>query len=241
MIKRLFVSLPILLLGVLPVSASVTISVDAGLLTSHTGADLTDGDLILLIASTGTGTFGPATPGGFVSGDDVIVGSLTLGDTGAFAMADQNTRTTGQTFNELIFDYGIGSVSDASPTASTFAAGDKLAIRWYDDFTLAQFEAGQTPTQGDYGTYTTVGTSAPDGGLGWVAPPDGVADTGAQGLNFFTLSDAGTQPNILGEAGTPVLGAAVVPEPSNLILMGAGLLICVVSVMRKRQNLNRAK
>jgi len=241
MIKRLLVSLPIALLGALPVSASVSLDVNAGLLTSHTGADLTDGDLILLIASTSSGTFGAAPAGGFVSGDNIIVGTPTA-VTGAFAMNDGASGTTGETYNTLMFNYGSGSVNNSTSTALTFDAGDKLAIRWYDDFTLAQFEAGQTPTQGDYGTYTISGTTSPDGGLAWVGPADGSVLTGgepdAQGLNFFTMSDTssgspGSQPNSFGMANTPVL-AEVVPEPSTFALFGVGFLLYAGSVLRKR-------
>src|SRR5271155_4037181 len=129
MVRRLLLFLSVALLA-LPVSADVTISLDAGLLTTHTGADLPDGNLILLIASTSSGVFGPTGPGQFVSGDDIIVGSASLGVTGAFAMADQNSGTPGETLNALSFDYGFGTLNDATPTASTFAAGDKLAFRF---------------------------------------------------------------------------------------------------------------
>lgn len=134
MIKRIALAIAAFVLGANPVIASSsTVSVDAGVLTTHNGASLLPvGNLLLLIGSEGgTGTNGggpssfPDAPGGsflgsFVGGDNVILASFAMNNSGS---------VSGETFNSPItITYTtVGGV--AAP--STFDVGDKVALRWY--------------------------------------------------------------------------------------------------------------
>jgi len=233
MIKRLSALLTLALLAAVP-AAAVTVSVDAGLLTSNTGTanPIANGDLVLLIASP-TGNFTNTTGSEFVSGDNLILGSSTGSVTGAFAMDNLASGTNGEILTSFTFDLGYGATGTSTFASSSIVTGDKIAIRWYDNFTLAQFEAGQTPTTGFYGTYTATGTTTPDGGQAWILP--GSSDTIA--LNFYTAGDyGGSQPNSAGQALTAVNSEEVaVPEPSTYALLATGLLFLAgVAVRRKR-------
>jgi hypothetical protein len=236
MIKRLPALLFIVILVALPASASITLTVNAGLLTTETGSALPDGNLILLIASP-TGVFGATTGNQFVTGDNLILGSSvgsSVVGTGALAMT--NDGTAGETLNTITnINLGIGSTGLIASAQSSIVTGDKVAIRFYDNYTLADFENG-VPVTGDYGTYTTLLTAAPDGGLDWTLPAAGANDTFSAGLNFFTLSDAGTQLNIEGQALTPTLdGSVAVPEPSTYALLATGLLFVAGMAVRKKR------
>jgi hypothetical protein len=234
MLKRLVALLTLALLAALPVSAqSVTLSLDAGLLTDHNGNDLSTSDLILLIASP-TGSFTPTTGSEFVSGNDLIVGAAGGVVTGAFS-PNYALTTQGETLNNITFDLGIGATGNASSVQSSIVAGDALAIRWYDNFTLADFEAGETPTSGYYGTYT--GGATPDFGAAWSIPAAGSFDTGSNGLEVFTSNDPlGGDPNISPsdlEALTPV--ATAVPEPSSYALMATALVFFAGLALKRKQ------
>jgi hypothetical protein len=242
MLKRLAALLPLALLAALPAAAAVTLTIDAGLLTDQNGNPISDGggnpenaDLILLIASP-TGTFNPAPANGFVSGNNLILGSSTGSVTGAFSMIDADT-TPGETLNDLTFNLGYGATGNVATLNSSIVVGDTLAIRWYTDFTLAQFEAGDTPTAGYYGTYTATNL---DGGAAWVIPADGSTLTGGlegPGLQFYTTNDPpGFQDPSFGEALTPVVsGEIAVPEPSTYALLATGLLFVAGMAVRKKR------
>jgi len=241
--KTLSALLTLVMFTALPAAASVTLGLDAGLLTDQNGNPISDGgvnaangagDLVLIIASP-TGVFTPTVGSQFVSGDNFILAS-TGSVTGAFEMTDQNT-TPGETSNLFTFDYGVGATGNSVTSAPSVVAGDKLAIRWYTNFTLAQFEAGQTPTSGYYGTYTTTALLPNnDGGAAWVAPADPGFYSGSNGLFFFTSNDpmGGDQSPVLGEALTPVTSTAV-PEPTTYALLAIGMVVFLgVTIKRKR-------
>jgi hypothetical protein len=240
MMKRLAALLTIALVTAVPAAAdSPSITLDAGLLTNSSGTPIADGDLVLLLVSP-TDVFTPTIGNEFVSGDNLIVssGNNTSGSvTGAFGM-NSSLTVAGETYNFLSFDLGegaTGSTASTIVTNSSIVAGDKLAIRWYSNYTLADFEAGD-PVTGNYGTYTTT-LVAPndDGGADWVVPANG----GAVDLNFYTVSDVdptpGDQANVLGEALTPTGDiSSAVPEPSTYELLGIGLLVCIALARKKK-------
>src|SRR5271170_1198712 len=108
MMKRLSALLPIVLLTAVPAAASVTLSVDAGILSNNTGTPIADGDLVLLLASPDA-AFTPTVGSEFVSGDDLILAAGTassgnVAGAGAFGMNSSQT-TPGETLNTLSFNY----------------------------------------------------------------------------------------------------------------------------------------
>jgi hypothetical protein len=239
--KRIAAILCLALITALPAAADTsTVTLDAGLLTDSSGVPLADGDLILLLVSP-SGVFTPTVGNTFVSGDNLIVSSTSSGTvSGAFAM--NSSAMAGETFNTVGFDLGQGAtgastssivttVPNTLPTTTATVVGDKLAIRWYSDYTLADFELG-LPVTGDYGTYTTSLLNPDDDfGANWVVA------TGAVELNFNTTTDTaedGDQNFLLGYAATPTGDISVVPEPSTYALFATGLLVVAGMARRKR-------
>jgi len=230
---RLAALLSLTLFATVPAAASVDLSVDAGLLTNGSGTPIADGDLVLIIASP-SGIFSPTVGSEFVSGDNLILGSSTAGVTGAISMDSLSSGTAGETYKGITFDLGTGATGDTTMSAPSVVAGDQLAIRWYTNFTLQDFENGLTPTSGFYGTYTT--SAPPDGGGSWVVGSDNSAETGQLGLLFLTQSDGGSSPDIQGEALTPVIsGDIAVPEPSTYALLATGLLFLAGAAVRRKR------
>ena len=242
MLKRLAVLLSLALVTAVPAAAdSATLNIDAGLLTDSNGNPLANGDLILVIASQ-NGVFTPTVGNQFVSGNNFILSSGTSSTgsvTGAFGMNTALTGVAGETDNSIQFDLNEGatgtSASTIFSTGTSSIVGDKLAIRWYSNYTLAQFEAG-VPVTGNYGTYTDTEllSAGDDGGAAWVVPAGG----SAVDLDFFTFSDVnptpGDQPNALGQALTPT-GSISVPEPSTYALLATGLLFVAGVAVRKKR------
>jgi hypothetical protein len=248
MMKRLALLLSLTLFATIPATASVQLLIDAGLLTDQNGNPISDGgsnplnaDLVLAIVSP-SGVFTPTVGSQFVSGDNLILaGTGTV--SGAFGVNDSST-TPGETINTITFNYLLGATGNTVTNQSTVVAGDKIAIRWYTNFTLGDFLAGETPTSGYYGTYTTTAL-LPDNedGSPWVTPTDGSnligsAGSPAPGIFFYTSNDplGGDQSPLLGEALTPVLsGEVAVPEPSTYALLATGLLFVAGMAVRKKR------
>ena len=176
-----------------------TANTDAGYLYGPAGTALPTGSLLLLIAAGGDQTFSNALlPGQFVSGNDFILGAVAINGIGG-------TSPTG----------GVDSQNAFNVTLSP-AVGDYLALRWFSNITLAQYNSGSTPVAGNtFGTYSA-GNTRPDGGSNWTAPSSGSSII----LAFYTLANAGTQLDSSGFASSIV----AVPEPSSLVFLSLGAI-----------------
>lgn len=202
----------------LPARADFTASVDAGRLTSPLSAPMqpatlpgfTDGSLLLLVDLGSSGTYDSnLTAGNFVAGTNFI---LAAGG-----------------FNEF---YGPGSQETVTPfnVSGSPTAGDKIALVWFPQLTLQDYNNGELTTGGMYfGEYSATGT--PDGGDPWVVPNS----NGLINLNFFTTDtlDGGSQTAGPLGPGYTQFQVAAVPEPSANILHGFGLLALLVCFHRR--------
>jgi len=200
--------------------ASFSVNLDTGQLTGPAGAAMqadntsgsANGSLLLLIdLGSSTGAIdNNVTAGNFASGTNFTL------------LAAAGFNSNGGT-NEALASFNITS------GAGTITAGDQLALRWFPQITLSQFNSGTLTLAGQYyGTYAPpVGTTPDDGNL-WVVPSSGTID-----LNFFTTNSdgGGSQLPSAGLASSQVLA---VPEPSTYVLLGIGsVLLCWIARFRK--------
>jgi len=193
----------------LPARASITVNFDAGELTGPINAPMqvddnapsSGGSLLLLLNLGASNTIdNTITPGSFVSGTNIILAAGGFNNNGG-------TNETLTTFN-----------------FTSSSAGSDLALRWFPQLTLAQYQTGSLTLAGDYfGTYTPNPTgSAPDGGNNWIIPADGSTIN----LDLFTTNSdgGGTQSAAAGSA--PFLVEIQnAPEPSVSGLFALGLLV----------------
>jgi hypothetical protein len=210
----------ILFLSLVAISSSYgafTVNMDAGLLKGPGGADTmvsdstppsTNGSLLLLIDEGAGNTLSNSlAPGQYVSGNNTILAA------GGF---NSNSGTHDETFT--VFNFTNGT------------AGDLIALRWFPNITLAQYQANATPSAGQtFGSYNPLaagnGTNSPDGGDPWALPSSGTIN-----LNFFTTDDAmGSQLSSRGFA-----NFTVIPEPSVFALLAVGTIVAPFLSRRKK-------
>jgi len=213
--KLLFVLLPFF---ASPAFADVSINLDAGELVGASGAPMQVDDsyhslngslLLILDLGTGGSADNTLTPGQYVSGTNIVLAA------GGF---NTNSRLSNET--NTVFNIPESVIS-------TVNVGDELALRWFPQITLSQYESGDLSAAGDYfGTYNPAGGN-PDGGDTWTLPTDGSLIS----LKFYTMDSegGGSQPDSAGVAGMQVIGAA--PEPSTCLL----LLVGMVALMLRKQ------
>jgi len=206
--KRL---LPLIFLALTtPAFADFTVLLDAGKLRLNAPNAMPAGSLLVLIAAGGDGTFSNTlAPGQYASGNDIVLSLMSVpGSAGGF----NSSGGTDETLNSLTID----------TSSFSLATNDLIALRWFPQITLSQFQLGATPSAGqNFGTYNPVfwgsTSNSPDGGDDWTVP----GDSATVNLNFFTIdSDGGGSQN-------PAEGYAsfiVVPEPSSFALLGLGLI-----------------
>lgn len=200
----------ILLALATPAFADFTVLLDAGKLRLNALNAMPAGSLLVLIAAGGDGTFSNTlAPGQYASGNDIVLSLTSVpGSAGGF----NSSGGTDETLNSLTID----------TSSFSLATGDLIALRWFPQITLAQFQLGATPAAGqNFGTYNplfwTNLSNSPDGGDDWAVPIDGATVN----FNFFTLDSDG------GGSQSPTEGYAqfiVVPEPSSFALLGLGLI-----------------
>ena len=219
--KRLLAGLFVLSLAATNSHAGLGLRIDFGEIrgyaASGTPAGMPVGGLMLIIANDGESTFQPAAANEYVTGDNFIVG--------AFAMADN----AGSGFpNEVTGNLGPYSYSGSG---GSLAQGDELALRWFPDLTLTEYNNGQLPAAGDhYGTYSAGSTTPADGGNAWVVP----SDTGTTlDLDFYT-SDSGGGGNEAPSAGFASSTIAAVPEPTSFAFMLGSIAVGAVFLRRRK-------
>jgi hypothetical protein len=156
--------------------------------------------LLLLDLGAGNTASNVLTAGQYVSGNNTVLAAAGFEDYGG----------TNTAFTSLVFNMGSAN------------AGDELALRWFPQITLAQYEANTPTVAGEvFGTFNP-GGAATDGGSAWVLQSNGSTFN----LTFNTQSAGGNELNTAGFAGTAVLPAiGVVPEPSTYVLLGVGVVV----------------
>jgi hypothetical protein len=209
--KFLTASLLSLALGAASAQATVSLSLYGGILRDSSGTALSDGGLLVLVASTTDSIFSSPLPdtnlsvGSLFGGDDQIVG--------LFSISQDNSGMAG----------GYGSLLNLS-YSSNLGTGDALQLYWFPTLTTASTSFGSyTP----YGSYRT-DSIASGSDIGWALPSDGSTVT----LNFFTVSSGiGSEADVLGTA-----SLSTVPEPATTVaLLGGGAALFVLYRRRQRQ------
>ncbi len=197
----------LLFLGlVAPVLADFTVIVDAGRLRLNAATPMAQGSVLVLVAAGGDGTFSNSlAPGQYAAGNDVV---LSVASVPGSAAGFNNSGGPDESLNTMTI---------ASGSFPGLAVGDLLALRWFPEITLAQFQAGVTPAAGNhFGTYNPLfwgnGSNNPDGGEPWAVPGGGATIN----LNFFTTDSAGggSQNPAEGYAQFTVTGGTQLPAVS---------------------------
>ncbi len=164
-----------------PALADFTVIADAGRLRLDAATPMAQGSVLVLVAAGGDGTFSNTlAPGQYAAGSDIV---LSVASVSGSAAGFNNSGGPDETLNTI-------TISTASFPG--LAVGDLLALRWFPEITLAQFQAGMTPAAGNhFGTYNPLfwgnGSNNPDGGEPWAVPGGGATIN----LNFFTTDSAG--------------------------------------------------
>jgi hypothetical protein len=202
-----------------PAFADFTVLLDAGKLRLSLGTPMPVGSVLVLVAAGGDGIFSNTLGAGqYASGNDILLSVLSApGSAQAFNLSGGTDET-------------LNTFTISTTSFPTLAVGDLLALRWFPQILLTQFQSGTTPSAGNnFGTYNPLfwgnGSNNPDGGQAWAVPSGGATIN----LNFFTTDTAGSQ--------NPAEGYAqftVVPEPSSLLLAGVSLLGAAAFRLRKR-------
>lgn len=206
--------LPLLISAQIRVYGDTTVNLDAGQLTSPVAAPMqiddnsgsVNGSLLLILdLGAGNSVSDTLSPGDFVSGSNTILAAGGFNDNGGT--------------NETLTAFDVNAPA---------TVGDEIALRWFPQITLAQYNLRAVPSGGYYfGTYSPAGGN-PDGGDTWTVPSSGSLID----LNFFTTDSdfGGTQSPSLGFAGSQV---QAVPEPSTYALTCLGLL-ALFFIMKRR-------
>jgi len=181
------------------------------------------GSVLVLVAAGGDGSFSNSLAAGqYASGNDILLSLITVPNS---AVGFNNSGGTDETLNTITIN---------TTSFPSLAVGDLLALRWFPQISLTQFNSGTTPVTGNnFGTYNPIfwgnGSGNPDGGNTWAVPNGGATIN----LNFFTTDSGG------GGSQTPAEGYAqftVVPEPSSFVLAGVSLLGAAALRLRKRRS-----
>ena len=162
-------------------SADFTVILDAGRLRLSAATPMALDSVLVLVAAGGDGLFSNTlAPGQYASGNDIVLSVMSApGSAGAF----NNSGGPDETLNLL-------TIKTAG--FPTLVVGDLLALRWFPQISLTQFNSSVTPVAGNnFGTYNPLfwgnGTNDPDGGNEWAVPAAGATIN----LNFFTTDSGG--------------------------------------------------
>ena len=195
-------------------ASDVSIGVDIGVLSNQNGVTLSDGSLILLIASS-SGNWQPITAGQYVSGDEIVVAA-----TAASSAISHNAGETAFTWQ-----YNYADIASFSP-------GAHIAVVWFPDITYSNYATlGTLPVSGNsYGLFSA--TTDLSGGCSWVAQPGGTYLGYADGYVMNTAGAGGAISDSQAKASNTVTG---VPEPSSVVLLVAGGFLMTGALLRRRK------
>lgn len=188
--------------------ANVTINFAGGEFLDSGGNPMTDGGLIILLATGVDGSFAPPTATAFVDPSDISLGSFAI--------------------NHL--DLAAGLIANPTPPLSNgLATGQQIMVRWFPTLTTAATTPGAGTSYGQY-TYTIANTDST--AADWMIPGDGVTVD----PTFLTTSLGGSLPNNAGLATLQIPGGvSAIPEPSTYALLGGLATLGLVAFRRRFQ------
>ena len=228
MIKKLALAATIAL-GITAQSiATISISLQADLLTDNLGNAAPLSTLYMLVGSTGDSDFSFINGGGGVinGGTSTAIGSL-------LSPSGDSTPDDFVLFRGNLTAAGTSGVLDALITGLNFAsipgwdAGDPLALIWFPSLTTS---STTIPNGTRYGIYTR-NTSVPlEGSAAWITPANGTSN---YPLGFFTQNGEtfSPGPTAVNSAAAGRSSITAVPEPSTLGMAALG----VIGLMSRRR------
>lgn len=228
MVFRIYTSLFTLAICCVTASATVTINLQIGRMTSSDSATLPGGTLWALISQNSSGNM----PGGLLADnslffnndpqsimDDFAGVTITEGSTigGGHVIATGGSTITSSAFGEGFID---GAINTFDFISAGLSVGDKLGVYWFPGLTQA---SNTLPSDSfEIGGFQSIVTSVNSGGNNaLVIPSDGYTVSVAYLDNVITGGGSGIdQQNF--EA------ISVVPEPSTLLFLSSGALLLLL-------------
>lgn len=212
--KKILIALACASLSSFTASASVTLNVEGGTLRTNSGTPVSNGGLIVLVASTATNGFSSVfdgtvstSVGTFLNADDQIIASFSVNSSagngaGGFSLLTNITY---------------------SGSFSTLTGGQELQMYWFPSLTTSSSTFGVGTSYGAYRTSAQLdGASS-----GWVLPNDGTPLTT---ITFFTASAGGSVADALGNA-----NLTTVPEPATTVALLGGVAGLFVMYGRRQR------
>ncbi len=200
-----------LTLGASSALATVNLSLYGGNLRDGSGTTLSDGSLLVLVASTTDSIFSSPLPDTVLSIDSLFGGTGDDQIVGLFSVSEANSGLAGGYGSQLIINY-----------SGNLNAGDQLQLYWFPTLTTSSTSLGSyTP----YGAYRT-DSIASGSDIAWTLPSDGSTVT----LNFFTASSGiGTESDAFGNA-----TLSTIPEPATTVALLGGAAALFVAHRRRQ-------
>ena len=183
---------------------SVSVEVNAGILSNAAGTPLPDNGLLQLVVSQ-SGTFTAPTANSFVTGDNYIAYQFAV-----------NGSTTSGTIGETDTTFTL-------TLSSNIVANEEAVLRWFPGLTTASTSPGTADTT--YGQFRS-NSSEGFGDSPWYIPA-----SRAVTFAFTTTSsnEGGPYADSVGEAQN-----SIVPEPSICALLGCAVIGLAVTRAPKR-------
>ena len=215
--KTLLTSVIILVIGLSPLPASVTINLGMGSFyaSADTSTPFANGGLINILAKTdGLGWGNAADIFSSLTSSFVPTGSVLVASFG-------NNDSDGPGIFSTAFTYNY---------SGSFAAGQPLLLVAYSSLTTSSSQPGQGTTGFFFRTDSVIDGSD----IAWVAPSDGATVN----LFAYTFDLEGSLANNQFTSGAGALGGSgftTVPEPSTYALLTLGGLALAGHVIRRRR------